>query len=102
MNPPIDIGDSSVAKSAVVFDRSANSKSDQNLDSLRKAIVDDLIKNPKTFKGNRNDVNKWIEKIRRLLHLAYISDAIRLDLVPYLSPEDALEWFKNNRSVFTS
>ena len=62
IEPTNEIGGSSIAKSAVVFDRSVNSEPDQNLDNLRKAIVDDLIKNPKTFKGNRDDANKWIPR----------------------------------------
>ena len=66
------------------------------------AIVGDLIKNPKTFKGNKDDVNKWIDEIEHLLDIAHIPNAIRLDLISYSLRGDALEWFKNNRSVFTS
>ena len=45
-----DIGEDSATKPVVVFDSSTNSESDQTLSDLRKAIVGDLIKNPKTFK----------------------------------------------------
>ncbi|CAF4735358.1 unnamed protein product, partial [Rotaria sp. Silwood2] len=93
-----DIGASSVTKSAVVIDSSANSESDRTLSDLRKAIVGDLIKNPKTFKGNKDDVNKWIEDIEHLLNIAHIPDNIRLDIISYSLRGDAWEWFKNNRS----
>ena len=97
-----DVGEDSAAKSVVVFDSSTNSESDQTLSDLRKAIVGDLIKNPKTFKGNKDDVNKWIDEIEHLLDIAHIPNAIRLDLISYSLRDDALEWFKNNRSVFIS
>ncbi|CAF3790429.1 unnamed protein product [Rotaria sp. Silwood1] len=97
-----DIGETSVTKPAVLPDSSVNSESDQTLSDLRKAIVGDLIKNPKTFKGNKDDVNKWIEEIEHLLNIAHIPDAIRLDIISYSLRGDALEWFKNNRSSFTS
>ena len=97
-----DIGEDSGTKPVVVFDSSTNSESDQTLSDLRKAIVGDLIKNPKTFKGNKDDVNKWIDEIEHLLDIAHIPNAIRLDLISYSLRGDALEWFKNNRSMFTS
>ncbi|CAF3231890.1 unnamed protein product [Rotaria sp. Silwood2] len=96
------IGEQSAIKSTVVSDTSVNSESDQTLSDLRKAIVGDLIKNPKTFKGNKDDVNKWIEDIEHLFNIAHIPDSIRLDLISYSLRGDALEWFKTNRSAFVS
>ena len=98
-----DIGEDLAAKPVVVFDSFTNSESDQTLSDVHMAIVRDLIKNPKTFKGNKDDVNKWIDEIEQhLLDIAHIPNAIRLDLISYSLRGDALEWFKNNRSVFTS
>ena len=97
-----DIGEDSAVKPVVVFDSSTNFESDQTLSDLRKAIVGDLIKNPKTFKGNKDGVNKWIDEIEHLLDIAHIPNAIRLDLISYSLRGDVLEWLKNNRSVFTS
>lgn len=96
------IGESSVLKSIGISNSFINSDSDQTLSDLRKAIVGDLIKNPKTFKGNQDDVHKWIEDIEHLLEIAQIADPIRLNLISYSLRGDALEWFKNNRSLFTS
>ena len=96
------VGENSAVNSAVVSNSSINSENDQTLSDLRKAIVGDFIKNPKTFKGNKDDVNKWIEDIEHLFNIAHISDSIRLDLISYSLRGDALEWFKNNRSLFTS
>ena len=75
---------------------------DQTINDLRKAIVDNLIKNPKTFRGDKDDVKKWIEEIEHLLDVAHIPESTRLDLISYSLRGDALEWFKNNRSLFTS
>ncbi|CAF2094912.1 unnamed protein product, partial [Rotaria magnacalcarata] len=50
-----------------------------------------LIKNPKTFKGGKDDVKKWIEEIERLLDAAHIPDATRLNLISYSLRGDALE-----------
>ena len=97
-----DIGEDSATKPVEVFNSSTNPESDQTLSDLHKAIVGDLIKNPKTFKGNKDDVNKWIEEIEHLLDIAHIPDTIRLDLISYSLRDDALEWFKNHRSIFTS
>ncbi|CAF4336234.1 unnamed protein product, partial [Rotaria magnacalcarata] len=75
------IGEKSVDKLAIVLDNSSSSLFDQTLNDLRKAIVENLIKNPKVFKG-----------------VAHIPDPIRLDLISYSLRDDAREWFRNNRS----
>ncbi|CAF1074002.1 unnamed protein product [Adineta steineri] len=95
-------GGKSVIKSTIISDSFVNFRTDQTLSDLYKAIVGDLIKNPKTFKGNKDDVNKWFEDIEHLLNIAHISDAIRLDIILYSLCGDALEWFKYNQSSFTT
>jgi hypothetical protein len=75
---------------------------DQTTMELRKAIVADLIKNPKVFKGGQDDVRKWIEDIEHLLDVTHIPDTSRLDLITYLLRGDALQWYKNNKYSFTS
>ena len=97
-----DIDEKPVVKSTANLDSTSNSICDQTLNNFRKAIVDNLIKNPKIFKGGKDDVKKWIEKIEHLLDLAHIPESVRLDLVSYSLRGDALEWFKNNRSSLTS
>ncbi|CAF1336330.1 unnamed protein product [Rotaria sordida] len=96
------IGEKPAIKSTTVSDSVSTSIFDQTLNDLRKAIVGNLIKNPKTFKGGKDDVSKWIEEIEHLLDLAHIPEATRLDLISYSLRGDALEWFKNNRSSLTS
>ncbi|CAF2159076.1 unnamed protein product [Rotaria magnacalcarata] len=96
------IGEKSVDKSAIVLDNSSSSLFDQTLNDLRKAIVENLIKNPKVFKGGKGDVKKWIEEIEHLFEVAHIPDPIRLDLISYSLRDDAREWFRNNRSSFSS
>ncbi|CAF4452773.1 unnamed protein product, partial [Rotaria magnacalcarata] len=75
---------------------------DETINDLRKAIVSDLIKNPKIFKGGKDDVNKWIDDIEHLLDVAHIPESSRLDLISYSLRGDALQWFKTSKSLFTS
>ena len=75
---------------------------DRTLIDLRKAIVANLIRNPKTFKGGKDDVTKWIEEIEHLLEVAHIPESTRLDLISYSLRGDALEWYKNNKSTLNS
>ncbi|CAF1415405.1 unnamed protein product [Rotaria sp. Silwood1] len=96
------VGEKPAIKSTTVSDSLSTSTFDQTLNDLRKAIVGNLIKNPKTFKGGKDDVKKWIEEIEHLLDLAHIPESTRLDLISYSLRGDALEWFKNNRSSLTS
>ena len=96
------LGETSATTSANVTNNLSLSIVDQTLNDLRRAIVANLIKNPKTFKGGKDDVKKWIEEIEHLLEVAHIPDSTRLDLISYSLRNDALEWFKNNRSILTS
>ncbi|CAF1609171.1 unnamed protein product, partial [Adineta ricciae] len=92
----------SAINSTISSQASSNFELDQTLNDLRKAIVGDFIKNPKVFKGGKDDVKKWIENIEHLFDLAHLPESIRLDLISYSLRGDALDWFKNNRSSFTS
>jgi hypothetical protein len=96
------LGETSATTSANVTNNLSVSMVDRTLNDLRKAIVANLIKDPKTFKGEKDDVKKWIEEIEHLLDVAHIPDSTRLDLISYSLRNDALEWFKNNRSTLTS
>ena len=78
------------------------SECDRTLVDLRKAIVASLIRNPKTFAGDTEDVTKWIEEIEHLLEVAHIPESARLDLISYSLRGDALEWYKNNKSTLNS
>ncbi|CAF4129264.1 unnamed protein product, partial [Rotaria magnacalcarata] len=69
---------------------------------LRKAILQDLIKNPKLFRGGKDDVQKWIEDIDHLMEVAHVPDTNRLDLILYSLRGDALQWYKSYKSTFTS
>ncbi|CAF4432119.1 unnamed protein product [Rotaria sp. Silwood2] len=75
---------------------------DQTVYALRRAIVDSLIKNPKTFRGGKDDVKQWIEDIEQLFDTAQIPENHKLDLVQYSLRGEALRWFKNNKSTFIS
>jgi hypothetical protein len=96
------IGESPVITQNTFSLNSSVSQTDPILRDLRKAIVENLIKNPKTFKGEKDDVNKWLEDIEHLLEIAHIPHSARLDLISYSLRGDALEWFKTNRSSFIS
>ena len=104
---PVNLGDTKMlgkkpVMKSTVGPSSGSVISDQTINDLRKATVDSLIKNPKTFTGDKDDVERWIEEIEHLLDVAHIPDSTRLDLISYSLRSDALEWIKNNRSLFTS
>ena len=66
---------------------------------LRKAVLESFIKTPKTFHGGNDDVNKWLEELDHLFNLAHIPDVNKLDLMSYALKGDALQWYKNTKSV---
>ena len=96
------IGESLDNRSTNITTNSSISIFDQTTNDLRKAILEDLIKNPKVFKGSKDDVNKWIDDIEHLLDVAHIPDPSRLDIISYSLRGDALQWYKNNKTTFTS
>ncbi len=56
---------------------------DQTTYVIHKAIVDNLIKNPKTFQGGKEDVKQWLEDIEQVFDTAQISNSHKLDLISY-------------------
>jgi hypothetical protein len=78
------------------------SQLDQTSYALRRAVVDSLIKNPKTFRGGKEDVKQWLEDIEQAFDTAQIPESIKIDLVQHSLRGEALRWFKNNKSTFTS
>ncbi|CAF3197337.1 unnamed protein product [Rotaria sp. Silwood2] len=80
----------------------SNSTVDSVITDLRKAIVADFIKNPKIFRGYKDDVTKWLEGIDHLMQIAHVPDSNRLDLISYSLRGDALQWFRNNKSTLIS
>ena len=64
--------------------------------------VGDIIKNPKLFRGEKDDIKKWIDEIEHLFDVAHIPDSNRLELISYLLRGDALEWYKNNKSILST
>jgi hypothetical protein len=98
-------GDGSESRSVSVPIRSSqifNSSLDETTYVVRKAIVDNLIKNPKTFQGGKDEVKQWLADLESLFDTAQIPDCFKLDLVPYSLRGEALRWFKINKSTFTS
>ena len=57
---------------------------------LRKVIVADFIRNPKIFRGNKDDVTKWLDEIDHLMQTAHVPECNRLDLISYSLRGDAL------------
>jgi hypothetical protein len=75
---------------------------DDTLHDLRKAVIETLIKNPRTFRGGKDDVKKWLEEIEHLLDIAHMNDSNRLDVISYSLRGDALQWYKNHKSTLNS
>ncbi|CAF1302635.1 unnamed protein product [Rotaria sordida] len=75
---------------------------DQTTYVIHKAIIDNLIKNPKTFQGGKEDVKLWLEDIEQLFDTAQIPDSHKLDLIPYSLRGEARRWYKNTKATLTS
>ena len=112
--PPIlrstAIGDLSTTVSSNRFDpirvehQTSNTLSslDSTTNDLRKAILESFIKTPKVFKGGKEDVQKWLEDLDHLFNIAHIPDVNKLDLISYSLQGDALQWYKNSKSILTT
>ena len=79
-----------------------HSSLDPMIIDLRKVIVADFIRNPKIFRGNKDDVTKWLDEIDHLMQTAHVPECNRLDLISYSLRGDALQWYRNNKSMLTS
>ncbi|CAF2957844.1 unnamed protein product [Rotaria sp. Silwood2] len=75
---------------------------DDTTNVLRKILLQNLIKNPKTFQGGKDDVTKWLEDLQHLFDTAHIPDVNKLDLIAYSLRGEALRWYKNNKNTLTS
>jgi len=80
----------------------SDSFNDQILNDLRKVMVSDFFKNPKTFKGNKDDVMEWIDDIEHLFEVALISDHLKLNLISSTLRGDAMEWYKHSKNSIVS
>ncbi|CAF5222675.1 unnamed protein product, partial [Rotaria magnacalcarata] len=67
-------GDASVLNHSSVIPNASTMSLDTITNDLRKAILQDLIKNPKLFRGGKDDVQKWIEDIDHLMEVAHVPD----------------------------
>ncbi|CAF3714185.1 unnamed protein product [Rotaria socialis] len=95
-------GDASVLNHSSVTPNASTMSLDTITNGLRKAILQDLIKNLKLFRGGKDGVQKWIEDIDHLMEVAHVSDTNRLDLILYSLRGNALQWYKSYKSTFTS
>lgn len=101
-NATSSTGDASVLNYSSIVPNASTMSIDIITNDLRKAILQDLIKNPKLFRGGKDDVHKWIEDIDHLMEVAHVPDVNRLDLISYSLKGEALEWYKSYKSTFTS
>ena len=95
-------GEASATANTLFVPTSSVTSFDSVTNDLRRAIVQNLIKNPKIFHGGKDDVQKWIEDIDHLMEIAHVPDINRLDLISYSLRGDALQWYKTNKSTFKS
>ena len=75
---------------------------DQTTYVIHKAIVDNLIKNPKTFQDGKEGVKQWLEDFEQQFETAQIPDSHKLDLIPYSLRVEARQWHKNTKATLTS
>lgn len=99
------LGDDSAYRSAIAPSSNTShitSNLDQTTYVIHKAIIDNLIKNPKIFQGGKEDVKQWLEDIEQLFDTAQIPDSHKLDLISYSLRGEARRWYKNIKSTLTS
>lgn len=94
-----DVSESKLTENNLSTD---NTSLNSVVNDLRKAILTDFIKNPKLFRGNKDDVLKWLEEIDHLMQTAHVPECNRLDLISYSLRGDALQWYRNNRATLTT
>ena len=78
------------------------SDADDTTNVLRKALIHQLMNNPKIFRGGNEDVVKWLEDLEHSYEVAHIPDNNKLDLVTYALRGEALVWYKNHKSNFST
>lgn len=96
------VGDVSIFKSNTSNCDNSLMSFDSVISDMRKAILSDLIKHPKIFRGNKDNVIQWVEEIDNLMNIAHVPETSRLDLVSYSLRGDAFQWFKNNKGSLPS
>ncbi|CAF4135599.1 unnamed protein product [Didymodactylos carnosus] len=69
----------------------------QTSTDLRKAIMENMIKNPKMFSGGKEDVHKWLEDLETQFDTADIPDNNKFSIISYQLKGEALSWFKDNK-----
>jgi hypothetical protein len=65
--------------------------------ALLRAVVDSLIKNPKTFRGGKEDVKQWLEDIEQAFDTAQIPESLKIDLVQHSVRGEALRLYKKKK-----
>ena len=102
----ISSGETSVSEPTLTANTSNTKRNTSNSDDttnvLRKILLQNLIQNPRTFQGGKDDVTKWLEGLEHSFELAHIPDTNKIDLVSYSLRGEALRWFKNNKNTFTA
>ncbi|CAF1045935.1 unnamed protein product [Didymodactylos carnosus] len=69
---------------------------------IRKAFIQDIIKNPKVFHGAKENVVTWLEQVEQQFTLAEWSNETKLKYVSNQLKGDALVWFNELKDMFTS
>ncbi|CAF4098557.1 unnamed protein product [Rotaria sp. Silwood2] len=103
------IGEALDCKSTNVTTDSSTIVLDQTTNNLRKAIVGDLIKNPKVFKGDKDNVIQFANSITKIqVHIArklYADMIIGMDYINLynlnINIEQQTVSIENNNRIFT-
>ncbi|CAF1172514.1 unnamed protein product [Didymodactylos carnosus] len=75
---------------------------EQTTIDLRRAVLENLVKSPKTFSGGNNDVKKWLEELQNTFDIAHIPDDNKLNIISYQLKGEAFIWYNENKKYFTS
>ncbi|CAF1608338.1 unnamed protein product, partial [Didymodactylos carnosus] len=104
--PLASITSSAITPIALLSSTSTTNNTTNSLDQttidLRKAIMENMIKNPKTFTGGKEDVRKWLEELENQFESADIPDTNRFSIISCHLKAEAKQWFNDNKIKITS
>ncbi|CAF1266154.1 unnamed protein product [Didymodactylos carnosus] len=77
------------------------SLTEQTTIDLRRAVLENLVKSPKTFSRGNDDVKKWLEELQNTFDIAHIPDDNKLYIISYQLKGEAFIWCNENKKHFT-
>ncbi|CAF5170198.1 unnamed protein product, partial [Rotaria sp. Silwood1] len=69
---------------------------------LQQTIVDEIIKKPTYFRGSKDDVHDWLEKLEQRFKMAKWNDEEKLQYISIHLQDDAYRWWTQTSTTIKS